>query len=82
MNDQIQYDYQQLHACAINLATRMLAQMSDEKQSALYAAVDAGAVCLMQLGPLPACERIELVLQGRTGKREVIASVSEACEMH
>jgi len=75
MKSQFETDFQALHAAALTLATKMIASLQPCELEALENATKSGAIVLMQAGPMPACQRIELVLQEREGARHVLASI-------
>ena len=75
MTNLFEAEYKVLHAAALTLSTKMLATQSKEQISYLERATKQGAQLLIQLGPLPDCQRIELVLLEREGQRSVIASL-------
>ena len=75
MNNQIQNDYKALHAAALTLATKMLAELPQGMQDELERGTKQGGKLLMQLGPLPDCQRVELVLREREGATHVIAAM-------
>ena len=68
-------DYQALHTAALTLATKMLAQLPQSEQDAIEGAAKHGGIVLMRLGPLPDCQRVELVRREREGATPVIASM-------
>ena len=69
------HDYKDLHAAALTLSTKMLASLQQPELDALERATKQGGIVLMQLGPLPDCQRVELVLREREGATHVIASM-------
>jgi len=68
-------EYQALHAAALTMATKMLASLQPGETELLENATKQGGILLMQLGPLPDCQRIELVMREREGASHVIASI-------
>lgn len=71
-------DYKALHKAALTLSIRMLAALPQSERDAAERATKHGARLLMQLGPLPDCRRVELVLLEREGARHVLASLGAA----
>ena len=74
MND-FSDDYKALHDAAIRLSTKMLAGLQPAELEALDKATKAGAIVLMTLGPLPDCQRVELMLREREGATHVLAAI-------
>lgn len=68
-------DYKALHAAALTLSTKMMATLQPGEIDALEKATKAGAVVTLQLGPLPDCQRIELLLREREGSTHILASI-------
>jgi len=76
MTNQIEaVDYKALHAAALTLSTKMLADLPQAELDALERATKQGGKLLLQLGPLPDCQRVEIVLLEREGARHIIASL-------
>jgi len=68
-------DYVALHTAAIRLSTKMIAALQDGEIESIENATKSGAIVLLQLGPLPDCQRVEIVLQEREGARHVLAAI-------
>ena len=75
MTNPLEAECKALHAAALTLSTKILAGLPQAEIDALERATKQGAKLLIQLGPLPDCQRIELVLLEREGQRSVIASL-------
>jgi len=75
MKSQFETDFQALHAAALTLATKMIATLQDGEIEALEKATKSGAIILLQLGALPACQRVELVLREREGALHTLAAI-------
>ena len=75
MTNQHEADYKALHAAALTLSTKMIASLSPEQTAWLEHATKHGAKIIMQLGALPDCQRVELVLLECEGQRTTIASI-------
>jgi len=75
MKSQFETDFQALHAAALTISTRILGELPQAELDALERATKQGGILLMQLGPLPDCQRIELVMREREGATHVIASI-------
>ena len=68
-------EYKTLHAAALTLSTKMLAALQPGELEAVDKATKAGAVVMLQLGPLPDCQRVELLLREREGRTHTLASI-------
>lgn len=68
-------DFKALHAAALIIATKMMAELPQPELDAIERATRQGGMVLMQLGPLPDCQRVELVLREREGATHVIAAM-------
>jgi hypothetical protein len=68
-------DINTLHAAALVVATKMLAQLSDDDRRRLELGAKSGAKLLLQLGQLPDCTRVELIQVEREGLRSMVCAV-------
>ena len=68
-------DYIALHTAALTLSTKMLASLPQAEIDALERATKQGGKLVLELGPLPDCQRIELTLLEREGARHIVASL-------
>ena len=75
MKSDFEQDFKDLHDAALRLSTKMVAAMQSGEIESLDKATRAGAIVLMQLGPLPACQRVELVLREREGAMHTLAAI-------
>jgi len=75
MKSQFFDDFVNLHTAAIRLSTKMLAALQPGELEALENATKGGAIVLLQLGPLPDCQRVELLLREREGAQHVLAAI-------
>lgn len=75
MNIDHKNDFKKLHNAALTIATKMIASLNPEETKWLEHAVKSGGKILMQLGALPDCQRVELVLLECEGQRTTIASI-------
>ncbi len=75
MNNDNTNDFKKLHNAALTIATKMIASLNPEETAWVEHATKHGAKILMQLGALPDCQRVELVLLEREGQRTTIASI-------
>jgi hypothetical protein len=75
MQNILEQDYKALHAAALTISTHMLAALPQAMQDELERGTRQGGLLLLQLGPLPDCQRVELVLREREGATHVIASI-------
>jgi hypothetical protein len=75
MKSPFETEFKNLHAAALTLATKMLAELPQGMQDELERGTRQGGKLLMQLGPLPDCRRVELVLREREGATHVIAAM-------
>ena len=80
MTNPLEADYKALHAAALTLSTKMLASLPQAEIDALGRATKQGGKLLLQLGPMPDCQRIEIVLLEREGARHIIASLGVSHE--
>lgn len=74
MND-FSDNFKSLHDAALRLSTKMLAALQPAELEALDKATKAGAIVLMTLGPLPDCQRVELMLREREGAMHTLAAI-------
>ena len=75
MKSPFETEFKNLHTAALTLGTRMLAELPQGMQDELERGTKQGGMLLMQLGPLPDCQRVELVLREREGATHVIAAM-------
>lgn len=75
MTTQHESEFKALHAAALTLSTKMIASLNAEQAAWVDYATKHGAKLLMQLGALPDCQRVEIVLLEREGLRTTIASI-------
>lgn len=68
MTNLLQSDYKALHAAALTLSTRMLAEMPDVQLKAMERMTRQGAKLMIEIG-LPDCKEVALVLREIEGKR-------------
>jgi len=78
MTNQFESEYKALHAAALTLSSRMLGELPQAEIDAIERATKQGAMLLVTLGPLPDCQRVELVLREREGAQHVIASIGQS----
>ena len=74
MNDHTEA-FKTLHASALKLGTFMLAEMSQDQRDYIEKATKSGAKLLIELGPLPDCAKVEIVMLEREGKRLTICGM-------
>jgi len=82
MKSKFESDYKNLHAAAMTLSSRMLGELPQAEIDAIERATKQGAMLLVTLGPLPDCQRVELVLREREGAQHVIASIGQSHVTH
>ncbi len=75
MTNQHEAEFKSLHAAALTLSTQMIAKLRPDQTAWLENAVRHGGKIVMQLGALPNCDRVELVLLECEGLRTVVASI-------
>ena len=75
MKSDFEQDFKALHDAALRLSTKMAAAMQPAELEALDKATKQGAIVLMTLGPLPDCQRVELMLREREGTTHVLAAI-------
>ena len=68
-------NFQTLHASALLISTKLIAQLDTEQQAYLQAAIDGGARLTLEVGPLPDANLIQLTLIEREGTRTSVASL-------
>lgn len=78
----LEADFKNLHSAALTISTRMLASLQPNETEVLENAIRHGGALLLQLGPLPDCQRIELVMREREGATHVIASIGASHVTH
>ena len=67
--------FKDLHAAALTIGTKLMATLQQGEIEAVDKATKAGAVVMLQLGPLPDCQRVELLLREREGRTHTLASI-------
>jgi hypothetical protein len=77
MTNQIQTDYKALHAAAITLGTRMLAQIDQVQLDLLEMYSKQGAKLIMEID-LPNCEKVNIVLVELEGTRHPVFMVGKS----
>ncbi|GCL61021.1 hypothetical protein [Pseudaquabacterium pictum] len=60
----------------LQIGASMLGTLTAEQQHGVDGAIQAGARLALEFGPLPAFERLQLVLIEREGARHALAAVS------
>lgn len=60
----------------LQIGASMLGTLTAEQQHAVDGAIQAGARLALEFGPLPAFERLQLVLVEREGARHALATVA------
>ena len=75
MNDDHTNDFKKLHKSALTIATKMIASLNPEQAEWLEHAVKSGGKITMELGALPDCRKVELLLCEHEGQRTTIASI-------
>lgn len=68
--------FKDLHRAALAMATHLMAQAEKEKLGPVEAALNGGAVMVMEIGPLPDPQRVQIVLVEREGRRQVVCNIS------
>ncbi len=71
----MEHSFKELHRTALMIGTKLMATLQEGELEAVDKATKAGAVVLLQMGPLPDCQRIELLLREREGKTHILASI-------
>lgn len=76
MKSTFEADYKALHAAALTLSTKLIGAMPQAEIDSLEYGIRHGGTLSMQLGPLPGCKLVELVLVEReTHKRHIICKL-------
>lgn len=68
-------DFRSLAAAALRVSGQMLDDLTPEAQQGIEGALQGGARLELAFGPLPAFERLSLVLVEREGRRHVLSSI-------
>lgn len=68
--------FKELHRAALGVATKLLAQADPQRLESVEAALNGGAVMVMEIGPLPDPQRVQIVLVEREGNRVPMCSIS------
>ena len=75
MNIDHKNDFKKLHNAALTIATKMIASLNPEETEWLEHAVKSGGKITLELGALPDCQKVELLLREHEGQRTVLASI-------
>lgn len=71
MNDQ----FRDFAMSALQIGASMLGTLTPERQHSIDGALQAGARLSLDFGPLPAFQRLQLVLVEREGARHTVATI-------
>ena len=74
-------EYKNLHAAALQFATHLMAQADQSRMAPVEAALQGGAVLVMEIGPLPDLQQVSIVLVEREGRRHRVVSISARPEV-
>lgn len=69
-------NFRALALAAMRCATGMLAELRPDTLEGVEAATRAGARLVLEFGPLPGFESVQLVLLEREGRRHTVASIA------
>ncbi len=64
-----------LRKAAIELSTKMLVALNEAERAGLVDCVTGGGLLVLELGPLPDCSRIAMVMVEREGARRVVCAL-------
>jgi hypothetical protein len=79
---QFEEEFKELHRASLALSTHMVAALGEDRQDDLYVAINKGGILILEMGPLPSCQQVVLIVKGADGSRRVVTSISESHEMH
>lgn len=68
-------DYEATRRAALTLSTKLIATLPQDEVDALDRGIKQGARLVLEIGPLPDCQIIKLVLIEREGARHQIAAL-------
>ncbi len=69
-------NFVELHRNALVITTGMMARLDDAQRQFLEGAVAGGARLILELGPLPDCVRVAIVLIEREGRRVEVCTMT------
>jgi len=69
-------DFAAIARAGIRISGNLLDTISVEQQHAIEGALQGGARLVLEFGPLPAFETLQLVLLEREGRRHTVATVA------
>lgn len=64
-----------LRKAALELSTKMIASLLTDDQDDLVQCIRGGGQLLLEVGPLPDCQRIAVVMLEREGKRKIVCAM-------
>lgn len=73
--------FKDLHRAALKMATLLLAEADSTKLGPVEAALNGGGLLVMELGPLPDPQRVQIVLVERAGSRQTVCSISTTAKV-
>ncbi|WPC65675.1 hypothetical protein SBP18_14405 [Rhodoferax ferrireducens] len=76
MTKPLEADLKALHKCALIVATKLIAELTDSQQTHLSVCVAGGGRLILELGPLPDLLLVRVVLVEREGSRQNVCSIS------
>ena len=68
--------FRDLHRAALAMGTLLLAGGDDDKLIPVEAALQGGGKLIMEFGPLPDLQRVQIVCVEREGARHVVCGIS------
>jgi len=68
--------FKELHRAALAMGTLLLASGDDDKLIPVEQALQGGGKLIMEFGPLPDLQRVQIVCVEREGARHVVCGIS------
>jgi len=68
--------FKELHRAALEMGTLLMAGGDDDKLMPIEAALNGGGKLIMEFGPLPDMQRVQIVCVEREGARHVVCGLT------
>jgi hypothetical protein len=72
--------FRDLHRAALAMATHLMATGDDDKLIDVEAGLNGGGKLIIEIGPLPDPQRVQIVLVEPEGRRQVVCGISVRME--
>jgi hypothetical protein len=73
-------EFKNLHRAVLAMATKLMASGDDDKLIDVEAGLNGGGKLIIEIGPLPDPQRVQIVLVEPEGRRQVVCGISVRME--